>query len=100
MIISHGTLSAPTEHAGQVRALLTRIAQATRQERGCQLYVVSEVLERPGHFLITEHWHSMQDMQAHLALPGVAEAVAAVHALGITDLSIIAFEADAPTKIM
>ncbi|WP_345441732.1 hypothetical protein [Deinococcus caeni] len=42
----------------------------------------------------------MRDMHAHLALPGVAEAVAAVHALGITDLSILAFKACAPTKIM
>ena len=100
MIISHGTLSAPEAHAGAVRDLLRAIASATRKEQGCTLYLVSENLEQGGHFLITEHWDTMADMQTHLALPAVGEAVAAVHGMGVSDLSITAYEGGAATKIM
>ncbi|MFC3831549.1 MULTISPECIES: putative quinol monooxygenase [Deinococcus] len=100
MIISHGTLSTPPEHAEGARTLLRQVAQASRQDAGCTLYVVSEDLEQPGHFVITEHWDSMADMQAHLALPGVGEAVAAAHAMGATDLTITAYEGGAQTRIM
>ena len=100
MILSHGTLTAPEAHADAARALLRQIAQATRQEKGCQLYLVSENLETPGHFVITEQWASMEDMQTHLAQPAVGEAVAAVHGMGVTDLTITAWEAGTQTQIM
>lgn len=100
MIISHGTLSTPAEHTDAARTLLKQVAQASRQDAGCTLYCVSEDLEQPGHFVVTEHWDSMQDMQAHLALPGVGEAVAAAHGMGATDLTITAYEGGAATKIM
>ena len=100
MIISHGTLSTPPEHADAARALLRGVAQASRQDTGCVLYIVSEDLERPGHFVITERWASLADMHAHLALPGVSEAVAAAHGLGATDLTITAYEGGTATKIM
>ncbi|WP_309573137.1 putative quinol monooxygenase [Deinococcus sp.] len=100
MIICHGTLSTPPEHADAARGLLRQIAQATRNEPGCTLYLVSEDLERPGHFLFAEHWNAMADLQTHLALPGVGEAVAAAHSLGATDLTITAYEGGAATKIM
>ncbi|CAM4031488.1 putative quinol monooxygenase [Deinococcus frigens] len=104
MILSHGTLTAPAAHADAIRQMLGQIAQATRQETGCQLYLVSENLETPGHFIITEQWASMEDMGAHLALPAVGEAVgeavAAVHGMGVTDLTITAWEAGTQTQVM
>ncbi|CAM4404975.1 putative quinol monooxygenase [Deinococcus marmoris] len=100
MILSHGTLTAPEAHADATRQMLRQIAQATRQETGCQLYLVSENLETPGHFVITEQWASMEDMQTHLALPAVGEAIAAVHGMGITDLAITAWETGTQTQIM
>ncbi|MDV6373054.1 putative quinol monooxygenase [Deinococcus arenicola] len=100
MILSHGTLTAPVAHADAARQLLRQIAQATRQEKGCQLYLVSENLEMPGHFIITEQWASMEDMQTHLALPAVGEAIAATQEMGITDLTITAWETGTQTQIM
>ncbi|MBB6016287.1 putative quinol monooxygenase [Deinococcus radiopugnans] len=100
MILSHGTLTAPAAHADAIRALLRQIAQATRQEAGCRLYLVSENLETPGHFVISEQWDSLEAMQTHLAQPGVGEAVAAVHGMGVTDLTITAWEAGAQTDVM
>ena len=100
MILSHGTLTAPEAHADAIRQLLRQIAGATRQEQGCRLYLVSEDLETPGRFIITEQWASMEDMQTHLAQPGVGEAVAAVHGMGVTDLTITAWEAGTQTEVM
>lgn len=100
MIISHGTLTAPAAHADDVRQLLRTIAQATRSEPGCLLYLVSENLEQPGHFLLTEHWENLAAMQTHLALPGVGEAVAAAQGMGVSDLSITAWAAGAETRVM
>ena len=100
MILSHGTLTAPDAHTAEVRQLLMQIADATRQEKGCLLYLVSEQLDAPGQFIITEQWESMEDMQTHLAQPAVGEAVAAVHGMGVTDLTITAWEAGSATKVM
>ncbi len=100
MLLSHGTLTAPVAHADAVRQLLRQIAQATRQEPGCQLYLVSENLEVPGHFVITEQWASMEAMQAHLAQAAVGEAVAAAQGMGVTDLTITAWEAGTQTAVM
>ena len=100
MILSHGTLSAPEAHRNDVRQLLMQIAAATRQEKGCLLYLVSEQLDNPGSFIITEQWQSMEEMQTHLAQPAVGEAVAAVHGMGVNDLTITAWEAGQATKVM
>ncbi|WP_420597049.1 putative quinol monooxygenase [Deinococcus sp.] len=100
MYLSHGTLTAPDAHADDIRQLLQQIAAATRQEQGCLLYLVSEQLDSPGQFIITEQWASMDDMQTHLAQPAVGEAVAAVHGMGVNDLTITAWEAGQATKVM
>lgn len=54
MILSHGTLTFPTQHLGGARQLLRDLAAQTRTEEGCLLYLVSESLDMPGQFLITE----------------------------------------------
>lgn len=100
MVLSHGTLSAPAEHADRLRQLLRQLATQTRSEPGCLAYSVSEDLERPGHFIISERWASLADMQTHLALPGVGQAVQAAQQLGVSDLSITAWETGTETRIM
>ncbi|BDP40898.1 antibiotic biosynthesis monooxygenase [Deinococcus aetherius] len=100
MILSHGTLTFPAQHLDTARQMLRDLAAQTRTEEGCLLYLVSENLDTPGQFLITEQWESMDAMQAHLALPGVGEAVQAVQKMGVNDLTITAWEAGGATKIM
>lgn len=100
MILSHGSLTFPDTHHDTGRQMLQGLAAQTRTEPGCLLYLVSENLEVPGQFFITEQWASMTEMQTHLALPGVGEAVAAVQGMGVTDLSITAWEAGTETQIM
>lgn len=100
MIISHGTLTFPAAHLDAARTLLTGLAAQTRTEPGCLLYLVSENLETPGAFIISEQWESMDAMQTHLSLPGVGETVQQVTAMGVNDLTITAWEAGQATRIM
>lgn len=100
MYLSHGTLSVPAAHIADVRLLLQRVASATRQENGCLLYLVSEQLEHPGAFVISEQWDSLEAMQTHLAQPAVGEAVAAVRSMGVSDLTITAWEAVGELRVM
>ncbi len=99
MIMSHGTLTFPEGQHDTARQMLRALAAQTRSEPGCLLYTVSENLESPGAFVISEQWENMDSMQAHLALPGVGEAVAAVQQMGVTDLTIRAWEAGSETRI-
>ena len=100
MIISHGTLTFPAAHLSTARTMLLGLAAQTRREPGCLLYQVSENLETPGAFIISEQWESMDAMQTHLGLPGVGEAVKQVTEMGVSDLTITAWEAGQATQIM
>ena len=100
MIISHGTLTFPAAHLDTARSMLTTLAAQTRTEPGCLSYLVSENLETPGAFIISEQWESMDAMQTHLGLPGVGEAVKQVTEMGVNDLSITAWETGQATQIM
>jgi quinol monooxygenase YgiN len=99
MVQSFGTLTFAAQHHDAARQMLSGLAAQTRREPGCLAYRVSEDLESPGVFLIHEQWQDMAAMQTHLALPGVAEAVGAVQAMGVDDLRITAWETSNPTTI-
>ncbi len=100
MVISHGTLTFPAAHLAAARSMLTTLAAQTRTEPGCLSYLVSENLETPGAFIISEQWESMDAMQTHLSLPGVGEAVKQVTEMGVNDLTITAWETGQATRIM
>ncbi|TSA86687.1 antibiotic biosynthesis monooxygenase [Deinococcus detaillensis] len=100
MILSHGTLTFPAAHLDTARSMMRDLAAQTRTEPGCLLYQVSENLETPGGFIISEQWESMDAMQVHLNQPEVGELVEKVKGMGVNDLSITAWSAGEATKIM
>jgi quinol monooxygenase YgiN len=100
MLISLGTVTVPAQHAAQVSQMLAGLAAQTRSEDGCLEYRVSQDLETPGRFAIVENWASLEQMQTHLALPHIAPAVEALMGMGATDLSIVAYEAGEPMKML
>ena len=100
MIISLGYITVPAEHEATVTGMLTGLAAQTRGEAGCVAYHVSRDLDTPGRFLITENWASLEQMQTHLGLPHIGPAVQALQDMGVTELSITAYEAgDAMTMM-
>lgn len=60
-----------------VRALLTTLAAATREEEGCLAYDLFESGAAPGTFVTLERWRAQADLDAHLTTPHIAEAMTA-----------------------
>ncbi|WP_425146239.1 putative quinol monooxygenase [Deinococcus sp.] len=100
MVISLGYITVPVQHEGSVVKMLTDLAAQTRTEPGCLAYHVSRDLDAPGRFLITEYWASLEQMQTHLALPHIGPAVQALQGMGVTELSITAYQAGEPMQMM
>ena len=66
------------EEADAVRAALSTLVAATRQERGCVSYALSESGAVPGTFVTDEQWTDQAALDAHMKTPHVAAAFAAV----------------------
>ncbi len=60
-----------------VRAALTTLVEATRQEEGCVSYDLYESASAAGTFVTVERWADQAAMDAHLSAEHVAAAFAA-----------------------
>lgn len=61
-----------------VKAALTTLASATLGHEGCLHYELFESGSAPGTFVTVETWRDQADLDAHLATPDIATAMAAV----------------------
>ena len=68
------TIPAQAEHVEDVRAALTTLVEATRQEEGCLSYDLFESAAAPGVFVTVERWTSQEALDAHMRTPHVAAA--------------------------
>lgn len=59
-----------------VRAALEDLARATREEAGCRTYELYESAAAPGTFVTVEAWGAQSDLDAHMASPHIATALA------------------------
>jgi quinol monooxygenase YgiN len=71
------TIPVKPESAGQMRAAISSLAEATRAEEGCLTYDVFESAAVPGTFVTVEEWRSQADLDAHLKTEHVGAAIAA-----------------------
>ncbi len=71
------TLPTKPESADIVREALTTLVTATREEEGCLSYDMYESVSAPGTFVTIERWRGMDDLDAHMATPHIAAAIAA-----------------------
>lgn len=62
---------------GVVRDALTELLGHTRQEAGCLKYELFESAATPGTFVTIEEWTDQAALDAHLASPHLAAALAA-----------------------
>ena len=70
------TIPASPEAAEQVRAALQTLAEATRAEVGCLAYDLFEPGSTPGTSVTVERWTDSAAVDAHMATPHVAAALA------------------------
>jgi quinol monooxygenase YgiN len=71
------TIPAKAGSEDGIRAALTTLAEATRQEPGCVSYDLHESASAPGTFVTLERWTDQAALEAHLASDHVAAAFAA-----------------------
>ncbi len=60
-----------------VRAALRDLVAPTLAESGCRSYTLHESVAQPGTFITLESWGSPGDLDAHMASPHIAAALAA-----------------------
>ncbi len=61
-----------TAHEGReadVVRTFTKLAEASRREPGCRLYVVHQNIDNPRHFLVYEQYDDQAALQAHRDSP-------------------------------
>ena len=59
-----------------LEGILKDLVSATHKEPGCLLYALHKAASDPGAFVFVERWKSQQDLEAHLAMPHIAKAMA------------------------
>lgn len=60
-----------------VRAALQALVAPTLAEAGCRSYTLHESAAQPGTFITLESWAGQGDLDAHMASPHIAAALAA-----------------------
>jgi quinol monooxygenase YgiN len=59
-----------------VQAALLSLVEPSRKEPGCLAYDIFASESAPGTFVSIERWKSQEDIDAHMASPHLAEAIA------------------------
>lgn len=70
-------ISAKPGSESVVKDALTELRGHTRNEDGCLRYDLFESAATPGTFVTVEEWSSQEALDAHLASPHIAAALAA-----------------------
>ena len=71
------TIPAKPGSEDTLREALQTLAAATRDEDGCLSYELFESASAPGTFVTLERWRGQDDLDAHMATPHIAAALAA-----------------------
>lgn len=70
------TIPASAGSEDGIRAALSTLVEATRQEEGCVSYDLFESASAPGTFVTLERWADQAALDAHFSTPHVAAAFA------------------------
>jgi quinol monooxygenase YgiN len=66
-VIVLATVSPLPGMEAEVEREFAALLQPTHAERGCELYALHRVRERPGQLVFIERWSSQEDLDAHAA---------------------------------
>lgn len=71
------TIPAKQGSEDAIRAALTELVEATRQEEGCVSYDLYESQAAPGTFVTVEVWRDQEALDGHMQSPHLQQAFAA-----------------------
>ncbi len=80
MIVVNAVITATADTIAALKDAIATMETASRAEPGCHDYTFSVELNNPDVLRITEKWASMQDLEAHFAMPHMADFQAAMAA--------------------
>jgi quinol monooxygenase YgiN len=84
MIVLAVTWIANSGHEDEVAKIFATLQAASRQERGCLMYIVHRHKDDPRHFFIYEQYRNEAALQAHRESPHFQEyAVKALKDIGV-----------------
>jgi quinol monooxygenase YgiN len=80
------TIEAKSEYEKEVELALRAMLAPTRAEAGCYQYTLSQEIEAPYRFVMTERWRNAQALDEHMATPHMAQLLRALDGLtlGVT----------------
>ena len=79
------------EHAAAAKDMLIRLVDASRREPGCLAYELFQRPDAPNVFQTVEQWRAQAAVDAHMAAPHVAQAIAAAMPMLATPLAVHSF---------
>jgi len=71
-----GTLHAQTGQGETLAQILLNAAKLMEKAKGCHLYIVTVIANRPDSVYVIEVWDSKDDHDQSLQIPGVSELIA------------------------
>jgi quinol monooxygenase YgiN len=80
MIVVNAVITATADTIAALKDAIATMETASRAEPGCHDYTFSVELNNPDVLRITEKWASMEDLEAHFAMPHMADFQAAMAA--------------------
>jgi len=99
MIIVLGEVIADAKAVEAARSALVKMQDATRKEAGCVSYGFSIDVGDATRIVIAERWKTMEDLNAHMKTPHMAEFGKAVGAIKPTGMDIKAYDIAGEVKL-
>lgn len=88
MLVVAGTITLDPTQRPAAEAAFDRMRAATLQEEGCLAYEAYHDRKDPGTVFLFERWRSQADLDAHFAMPHMAEFGAAIASCGVTSMEV------------
>ena len=92
MIVVNAVISSNPQDIAALQSAIHTMEAASREESGCNDYTFSVELNNPNRLRITEKWHSVEALKAHMATPHMAEFQNAMGAYPPASLDVTFYE--------
>ncbi|MDE0952938.1 MAG: putative quinol monooxygenase [Halioglobus sp.] len=73
MIVVNAVITSKPQDIAALQSAIHTMEVASREETGCDDYTFSVELNDPNMLRITEKWHSVEALNAHMATPHMAK---------------------------
>jgi quinol monooxygenase YgiN len=100
MIIVSGTLRLAAEHVDQAMALGATMAEASLAEEGCSAYGFWQSSADPTLVRVFEEWASEEDLGTHFATPHMADFMAGLGQLSISEMELSKYTVSDKSPLM